>query len=195
MERLSIITPVSRPENLRAIKANIEQMAMPFFNITWYCIYDPGKQFAIMDFKESWIISATAGTPDDCGGGSQRNAALDRITDGWVLFLDDDNKLHPEFSKSMANLVKWFSNSLLFIFNQDAQDRPGRSNHFASIANIKKGHIDMAQVMIKHEAVSRSRFLINEYNCDFYFIEEVYSNVAGKTFFIDEFLCYYNALR
>lgn len=191
MEILNIITAVSRPENLLQIKNNIEQEINPFFDVTWYCIYDPGKDIQIVKFKEPWIISMMGGIANDISGASQRNLALDIIKKGWNYFLDDDNIFHPGFGRIISQEIITNSNVQAFIFNQTRS----AGDLKAAPENIKIGSIDVAQIIANKKLINKKRFFANVYVSDYYFIKRIYKRNEDKFSFIDQNLCYYNYLR
>lgn len=191
MPVINIITAVSRPENLFQIKNNIEKEIKPFFDVTWYCIYDPGKDIQILDFKESWIISMKGGIPNDISGASQRNLALDIILNGWNFCLDDDNLIYPDFGKIMAQRISDNPHVKAFVFNQPR----GAGNLIAAEENIKLGSIDVAQILFDKKLIGKKRFFPNVYVSDYYFIKRIYKRNEHKFMFLNEDLCHYNYLR
>jgi hypothetical protein len=54
----------------------------------------------------------------DCSGAIQKNKALELIQEGWIYVLDDDNKIHPDFNKSLKEAIFFFPKSEIFVFNQ-----------------------------------------------------------------------------
>lgn len=188
--KLNIITPVSRADNLYILKAIIEQELFEYFDVKWYCVYDSGKEIAIVYNNTHWIYSVVGGVPNDYGA-SQRNVALDMIKDGWVYFLDDDNVLYRGFGKRVKEIIEQNPSKGAFVINQVREDR----TLFAKPENISVGNIDTAQIVIKRELINKYRWFDEIYQCDYYFIKRIYKRHSEKFEFMNENLCHYNYLR
>ena len=188
---LNIITAVSRPENLYILKAIIEQEVRPYFETTWYCIYDPGKDVAMSYFPENWIVSMKGGIPNDISGASQRNTALDLIKSGWNYCLDDDNVLYKGFGKIMKEKIIANPGIEAFIFNQPRST----GDLIAEPENIKIGSIDVGQIIFDIKLIGKKRFFPDVYQSDYYFIKRIYKRNENKFMFLKENLCHYNFLR
>lgn len=191
MPFLNIITAVSRPENLYILKAVIEQEIRPYFQTTWYCVYDPGKETDMVYFNAPWIVSMKGGIPNDVSGASQRNQALDTIKKGWNWCLDDDNAPYEGFGKTMGERISDNPGLQAFIFNQ----RTSTGILSAAPENIKMGSIDVAQIVFDRKLVGRKRFFSNVYESDYYFIKRLYKRNEHKFMFLNEDLCHYNFLK
>lgn len=188
---LNIVTPVTRPGNLHILKSYIENNIIGHFDVKWYCIYDPGKNNEIVENKEEWIISKYGGIKNDCGGGTQRNEALDMIEDGWICFMDDDTLFYDNYGKLLKEIITNNESYSVFIVNE-------KRSEFSLLAkpdNIRVGYIDMAQIILSSKIISSIRFIENVYQSDYYFIESVYNANKEKFMFVNQFLCYYNYLR
>lgn len=191
MPSINIITAVSRSENLYILKAIIEQEIRPFFKTTWWCIYDPGKDVPVINFQENWVISMKGGIPNDISGASQRNLALDSISNGWNYCLDDDNLIYQDFGKIMAPRIAANPDVQAFIFNQPRST----GDLVADAENIKLGSIDIAQILFDRKIIGKKRFFPNVYVSDCYFIKRIYKRNENKFMFLNENLCHYNYLR
>lgn len=189
--KINVITAVSRPENLYVIKSVINQEIMPYFDTTWYCIYDIGKDNPIMHFTEKWIYSLRGGCPNDCSGGSQRNVALDMIKDGWNYFLDDDNIFFNGYGELMRDQIKEHHSISAFVVSQKRES----GDLLAVPEYMKPGHLDIAQFLIKTELIGKRRFFEDVYQSDFFFIKKLYKENKDKFMFINKFFCHYNFLR
>lgn len=196
MDLLNIITPVSRPHNLNLLKKSILTEVSPYFHIKWHCIYDEGKNIEITESKESWIVSRYGGIANDCAGGSQRNSALDIITDGWIYCLDDDNIIHQDFGKNIHTLIKDNPSAQGILFNQRRYN--GLFDLLAKEENIRIGHVDIAQFIFTKEISDSIRFQENFYQSDCDFILRIllkaYAVDKNQILFVNEFLAHYNYL-
>ena len=167
MDRLTIITPCSRPQNLPAMAESIKP-GRSMFDVIWMVVFDNGE------CKESVV------------GNYQRNCALDAITDGWVYFLDDDTIIHPDFFSELAK-----ANTSAVAFEQDL----GTWVRKVVPSEMRVCHIDMGQVTIRREIIGDIRFALSVYEADGIFVESIYKNNPNAWSFIDKPLCYYNKLR
>ena len=167
MDRLTIITPCSRPQNLPAMAESIKP-GRSMFDVIWMVVFDNGE------CKES------------INGGHQRNCALDAITDGWVYFLDDDTIIHPDFFSELAK-----ANTSAVAFEQDL----GTWIRKVAQSEMRVCHIDMGQVVIRRELIGNTRFIVDQHIEDGLFIESIYKSNPNAWLFIDKPLCYYNKLR
>ena len=167
MDRLTLVTPCSRPQNLPLIAESIKP-GRNLFDVIWMVIFDNGE------------------CPQSRVGNYQRNCALEAIIDGWVYFLDDDTLIHPELFGELAKVKTG-----AVAFGQTLKDgiRP------ASQATMKVCQIDMGQVAIRREVIGNARFALGIYEADGIFIESVYNSNPDKWSLIDKPLSYYNKLR
>jgi len=96
---LYIVTPCSRPQNLKRIKQYIPDFA------TWVVMMD-----ASTNYKEATGASVTHYSKNTGNMGNPlRNEFLDLYQDqftkdDWVYYLDDDNILHPNFIKTYPQI-------------------------------------------------------------------------------------------
>ena len=91
MEKIYIVTPCYRQQNLETIRKSID------FSVIhkWYIVYDTSRdRHYTKIFKDPQIIELEC---SDFGiaGHPQRNFAIDIIEDGFIYFVDDDNIVHP----------------------------------------------------------------------------------------------------
>ena len=167
MDRLTIITPCSRPQNLPAMAESIKP-GRSLFDLVWLVVFDN------KECEESKV------------GNYQRNCALEAITDGWVYFLDDDTTIHPEFFAELAEVK-----SGAVAFEQDL----GTWVRKVAPSEMKVCKIDMGQVAIRRDVIGDIRFALGIYEADGIFIQAVYGNNPEAWSFIEKPLCYYNKLR
>ena len=167
MDRLTIITPCSRPQNLPAMAESIKP-GRSMFDVIWMIVFDN------RECLESKV------------GNYQRNCALDAVSDGWIYFLDDDTVLHPDFFSELAKVK-----SKAVAFEQDLETWVRK----VAPSEMRVCHIDMGQVIIRREIIGDIRFALSVYEADGIFIESVYKNNPNAWSFIDKPLCYYNKLR
>jgi len=182
---LTVVTPCSRPENLPALEASLTPGAA-WFDIAWMVLSDHGQY------------------PESVAGHAQRNRALDRIMDGWVYFLDDDNLMHPalfeRLYRRITRIPSWYlrgygsvgetGRARGYIFSQEL----GAGQRVAAPENVTVNRIDTAQFLLWRGLIGDLRFAEDRYEADGIFIETLYSQSPQSFEFIEEPLCYYNRL-
>ena len=101
-ELLTIITPVTRPENLMQVASSILLGCI----MRWVLVYDTTRphelepHFLAHQHKVHEIFVHETGI----SGNALRNRGLDEVTYGLVYFLDDDNIIHPHFWDILPNI-------------------------------------------------------------------------------------------
>jgi hypothetical protein len=143
---------------------------------------------AVTDFKEATGASITHySTRTGDMGNPLRNEFLDLYADSftkedWVYYLDDDNVLHPKFLEEWNNL-----NGLdcsIVTWGQVGRLRP--------TDQPQVGNIDTACYMFKPYDLPNLRFE-NVYEADGIFAAEAAR--LGTLICVEQYLCYYNALK
>jgi hypothetical protein len=196
--KINIITPCTRPNNLFLLFQSIIKGVTSTDDITWYIIYDGGKitEEQCFDFTKlkvpSYLNIFTKIFEDSCSvfGNSQRNQALNQISDGWVYFLDDDNVLHPKLFSTIKEQLKIEKKSV-FIFNQFFNFQKKRIRH-AAIDKIKEGYIDTAQFLINYSIIRYRRWKKEVFNADGSFIREILELHRNEFRILNSTLAYYN---
>jgi hypothetical protein len=174
---LYIVTPCSRPENLKRIRQYIPPWA------TWVVMMD-----ANCDFKEATGANVTHYSQNSgFWGHPLRNEFLDLYQDqftenDWVYYLDDDNILHPKFYEQWDSLNSL--DSSIVTWGQEGRLRP--------TTDPKVGNIDTACFMFKAYHLPKLRFQ-SSYEADGLFAQA--AALQGTLICVDAYLCYYNALR
>lgn len=188
MPRLTIITAVTRPENLPALARSIEP-GRELFSITWRVVFD-GAKVKHMDVPGA--VTAVVSHAGSGWGNYQKNFALDCTADGWVYFLDDDNIIHPDFFSAMHRAI-YETDASGFAFPQI--DGCGEATKRACPEHMRPDYIDLAQVMMSRELIGDQRFILGAYNADGRLIASLYAANPCAWAFLDKPLCFYNYLR
>lgn len=184
--KITIITPSYRVDNLLEIKKSIN------FDYVeeWIIVYDGSKityNPSLFENQENnkikikeYIYKCEEG---GISGNPQRNYALDKITNPNTLlyYLDDDNVIHPNLYK----LLRIIDNSKIYTFNQ-ANRMKGN--------NIRIGNIDTAMVVTPYELCKNQNWLLDKYDADGHYIEELYRKNQHLHIYVDNDLCYYNKI-
>ena len=187
---ITIITPCSRPQNLKTISKSIQ-----FDKIDkWIIVHDTtrfkGIYEQVFSNNPKIVEYGYFSPPGTCSGNSQRNHALRHVEKGLVYFLDDDNIVHPNFWTIVSN----FDEDHFYSWDQI------RNDSFANKPNGILGgeypilrQIDTAQYIVPRHMC---RFWQEEpYWADGLFIEDVYGRYKDQHVYVPTIAAYYNYLR
>lgn len=196
---LHIITRCTRPHNLNEIKESVYSSTL--FQVTWWVIFDTR---VVKDVDADFLADLTShqGVPlflkgeDGDYGHSLLSTVLDKIDDGFVYFLDDDNVIHKDFYEKLYKVIQENPDKKGFVFSQqvDGKDFTGLQVREAKPENTKLQHIDMAQFVLRRDLIGKYRLRYKEYKADRYFIEDIFNKNKSDFFFMPDVLCYYNYL-
>lgn len=178
---LNIITPCSRPYNLKLIESSIN---IPKENYRWIIVFDDNQipNIPTPSFAEVYSLH----NENSVVGHAQRNFALNLISAGHIYFNDDDTILHPKLWQNIKNL----DNIDFISFSQENKNGSLRLKG----DTIKINEIDSHNFIVRYDLCKHIRFIENQYSADGTFASEVYSN-SITTLFIDQILSTYNSLR
>ena len=181
--KLTIITPSYRINNLLQIKNSIN-----FDYIDeWIIVYDGSKIIDnpnLFNNQENNKIKEYIHTSEGISGNPQRNFALTKITNPentLLYYLDDDNIINP----SIYQLLNIIDNSKIYTFNQYNRIKGN---------NVCIDSIDTAMIIIPYNLCKNTKWILDKYNADGYYIQECYQNNKNIHIFIDNDLCYYNKI-
>jgi hypothetical protein len=134
--------------------------------------------------RGKWYTSQYTGS----WGHPVRNEMLSRLKakpDDYVLFLDDDNLIHPNWHEhikgSTADMVTWGQENKDGSLRLRATDQP------------KVGNIDMGSFMVKYKIAKQLKFT-DAYEADGIFAMEA-AQKASEIQVINESISYYNYLK
>jgi len=179
---LNIVTPCSRPENLKAIGESIN---IPSDRFRWIVVFDceEGKidQSNIPSNCEYYFHKDSR----SCYGNAQRNFALDLIDSGYIYFNDDDTLIHPLLWEEIKSFKCDF-------ISFDQEKKSGELRLVGG--NICIGNVDSHNVVIHKSLVMESRFELGNYSADGVFISECYTR-SKNNFYIKKVLSTYNLLN
>ena len=198
MRNLSVITPCSRPENLVSLAASLTE-AKELFDVRWHVVHDCRSGecgFPLPDFVRGHLWHRPSKGLETAGH-AQMNHALDRITDGLVWRLDDDNLPVPGFFKRLAELEAANPAVDLFLFGQLAAGRYDEAKWPGGVVHPipEVGLMDSAQFVFRREVLGALRFQADDYKADGHFIEALHGQVGStKTWIEPGPLTAYNAL-
>lgn len=187
--KLTVVTPVSRPENLSRLKENLS-ILKPYFKVSWCCVVDSTKATRQQIAVRPDIL--TDARSDDSGS-TQRNVALSLIRDGWIYFLDDDNLIHPDFPRIASETILANPAKKCFVFAQAWWD----DTHRLSAGPIKRGKVDTASFLVHRSAIGDAKWSLEPVpaSVDFNFISQIWDRTPEQFLFVDDVCSYYNRLR
>jgi hypothetical protein len=126
---LHVLTACSRPGNMEKVAWSLNNWPQDA-DFTWHVRFDFDRKHV--------------------GGQRLKNEMLDEISDGFVLFLDDDTEAHSEI---------WDA----FLEHQDREAIVVSQHHEilgyleAAPENVEVGAIDIGQVILRREAIGNHR--------------------------------------
>ena len=190
LNKVTIITPCIRPNNLLVIKESID---FDYLN-EWIIVYDKKHVSELPNlFEKNKKIKEYIFEGDGIQGNSQRNFALEQITEHntYLYFLDDDNIIHDNF----YNLLDIIEPGKIYTFDQK---RP--INVFPYVEHlygnkIEIGNIDSAMFLIDYNLCKGTRWITDKYDADGYFIKECYENNKNNWIYVNKILAYYNKIN
>lgn len=180
MNKLNIITPCTRPENLKQISNSIN---IPKEHYRWIVVFD-------LDKVDAELIPENCEyhyhrNPNSNYGNEQRNYALDFIKEGHIYFLDDDTLLHPQLWDS----IKYYHNDFISFAQADINNRLRVTGQRVMI-----DHIDTGCAVLSRKLIADTRWDKNLYQADGKFLNENY--IKSKTYlYIPKILSIYNQLK
>jgi hypothetical protein len=181
---LNIITPCSRPENLKTIEESIN---IPREYFKWFIVFDNDEipDCYIPPIAQAYCYKQKGSIV----GHAQRNFALDLIDHGYIYFNDDDTVIH---SMLWDRIEKNVINNTHDFISFDQKEKSGKHRLFGN--NIKVDHIDSHNFIVHSQLCQNVRFDISKYNADGYFATECF-RLSKSPLYIPEYLSIYNALR
>lgn len=160
-----------------------ESINIPSRNYRWIVVHD-ACNFPLIEtprIAEQHLWQEQGST----AGHAQRNFANKLIAEGYVLQLDDDTILHPNFWESVKDceedIVSW---------KQSWAD----GSHRLYAGKYSIGSIDSGSFMVKRSIIGDLQWQKEKYDADGYFAEQIITKAKTKKE-IDKYLSYYNYLR
>ena len=181
---LNIITPCSRPQNLKIISQYIN---IPKENYRWIVVFD----------SETISEEVRKMVPDNCEffahkdtkstvGNAQRNYAIDMVTDGHIYFNDDDTLIHPYLWKNINDLDKHDFISFMQL------SKNGKIRLIGEEIGFEK--TDSHNFIVDSKIVGNKRWVLDKYQADGIFAGECYKE-SKTPLYIPLTLSIYNMLK
>jgi len=180
---VTVVTPCSRPENLKLMLPGIETT---LFEVTWQ-IWHNIKHSSPSNSPSSSVVKVDSRVYEHDGGWGYpaRNMALEWITDGLVAWLDDDNLIREGFwDKLLHRMIDGFKG---VIFGQQWENR-------FMVASVIPGQVDICQAVFHRSIIGNDRFVLGKETADGHWINDIFMK-HGSEIMLDDFNVYYNKLR
>ena len=177
---INIITPCSRPENLKLISESIN---IPAQKYRWIVVFD-GFTYEEEDIPnncEAYCIKDS----NSIYGNAQRNYGIDLVNEGHLYFNDDDTEINERLWENIKNLDEDFIS-----FGQLNKD--GTLRLEGKIVAV--GYIDSHNFIVSRECVGDTRWNLSRYDADGVFAHECYKHAKTKKY-IPKALSVYNSLK
>lgn len=182
---LTVITPCSRPMNLRAMLPGIMECRSTL-EVRWLIVHDRPRPHEEMP---TWVEQHCHEAANPIAGKAQLNFALDLISDGWVWVLDDDNLVYPNFGHLLHDMMLAHSQAKGFVFPQVHRD----GIRAAAPHLMKECSVDQAQFVVRRDFIGSRRYPLR-YTGDGAFAEQLYDAEPGAFRFSPTPAVFYNAL-
>lgn len=195
-----IITRCSRVENLDKIRTSIYSGYGTEFK--WHIIFDvsrlkdiPAELLGKLSNDTTQLYFVTSNGTDYLY--PQAGNVASKLDDGFVIFVDDDNIIHPNFFKEVNKEIKKSNGTQkIFVVNQyiGGKDFTGLDVREAKPENMKYQGVDIAQIIFHHSVFKQYKF-IGHYAGDGILIDKIYAENPQWFSYIPKELSYYNHLE
>ena len=190
-EKITIITPCSRPRNIFKIYNTLNFG----YIYQWIIVYDTKKVNIVKPLFRNINNKISEYFHSDVNsrwGNSQRNYGLDKIKNknSYIYFLDDDNIIHPDFYVFLDKIS--LNDEKIFTWNQDNNGRISKGDR------LYVGGLDTAIFLIHYKYCKGNQWNSNINStdaADALFFLDCYKNNEDKHNYINKTLCYYNKVR
>ncbi len=183
--KLTIITPSYRTDNLLKIKKSIDFKYID----EWIIVYDGSKINENPKLFNDEKIKEYVYKGDGISGNPQRNYALSKVTnpDTLLYYLDDDNSIN----QNIYSLLNVIDNTKMYSFNQH---NTNCLNNILYGNSIKPRAIDTAMVIVPYKSCKDITWLLNLYEADGYYITECYEKNKNAHIYVNNILSNYNTI-
>lgn len=187
---LHVVTPCARPRNLARIGESIARAERPpGIRLHWLVVLDDRFDSPPTMPGDAEVVTCRGAT--GLAGHAGRNEALERIADGWIVFVDDDNILHPDLPRCLVETANANPSARFIVFDQDLGDGIRR----AAAENVRVGAIDSGQFAFERDFAADERFDVYAYSADGIFASRLYAKAPDRFTFVSQTAAFYNALN
>ena len=198
--KFNVVTRCSRLNNLDKVRASIFSNYEGDF--TWHILFDttilkdiPADLLARLNSDKIQLHFVTSDGIDYLY--PQMSNLAKTFDSGFVVMVDDDNIVHPQFFNEVVNAIKVSDDThKIFVVNQfvGGKDFTGLDVREAKPENMKYQGIDIAQLIFHHSVFNEYDFT-GHYAGDSILIDKIYIENPQWFSYIPKELCYYNYLE
>lgn len=202
MIKFNVLTRCSRLQNLETISYTVFDKE---YDIDWHIIFDvsslkdiPAELLGKLQSPNTFFHFVKS-TGDDYLY-PQMGEVASKLTDGFVVVVDDDNIIHPAFYREVSYGIitarKVDESKRIFVVDQevDGKDFTGLLVREAKPENMKYQGVDIAQLVF-HYSIFKDYNFIGHYAGDGLLIDKVFTEIPHAFCYINQKLCYYNFLE
>lgn len=169
--KLHLLTACTRPQNIARLGESIDAARRPGADLIWHVRQDSERRHV--------------------GGQAVKNTLIERVADGWLTVLDDDNLLHPALVERLLMVTAEQPSAGLVVVGQAL---PGGGYRHATPGCLVVNQVDAAQLVIRRDALGDLR-LPETYAGDGLLAELLAAVLPAEAIvYLDEPLSYYNRL-
>ena len=200
--KFNIITRCSRLQNLETISYTVFDKE---YDIDWHIIFDttslkdiPAELLGKLQSPNTFFHFVKSNGEDYLY--PQMGEIASKLTDGYVVVVDDDNIIHPAFYREVSYDItttrRTDETKKIFVVDQkvDGKDFTGLNIREAKPENMRFQGVDIAQLVIHHSIFKDYEF-IGHYAGDGLFIDKVFAENPNTFHYINKVLCDYNFLE
>ena len=188
--QLYIITPVSRfklKEDLARLAVSIHFDCI----VSWVLVYDTSVQNDLEpQFTDNpQVIEVYYHSKEEADwGNTQRNKGMEKVTQGLLYFLDDDNLMHPHFWEILSNISLGHFTTFDQIRMDDNPPRVLTGNE------VRIGSTDTSMFTVDRALVADTKWNATGVSADGVFAEEIVRKHPDRHVYIPGVAAYHNGL-
>ena len=200
--KFNVITRCSRLQNLETISYTVFDSE---YDIDWHILFDvtslkdiPAELLGKLQSPNTFFHFVKSNGEDYLY--PQMGEVASKLTDGFIVVVDDDNIVHPGFYREVSYEIistrKFDELRKIFVVSQkvDGRDFTGLTVREAKPENMKFQGVDIAQLVI-HYSIFKSHDFIGHYAGDGLFVDKIFAESPYVFHYINKELCYYNFLE
>ena len=172
---IHIVCTSARPHLLHGLLSSITHSNEHSLDIKWHVMFkgavsDPGGRNAV----------------------NETLAHLPRSSQDWLLFMCDDNLVHPQLFKKLCEVIRILPDIAALVVSQERHDSEEGSVWPAIKQIMTPGYVDSSQVVIRTDIIGE-RLVSGTNISDGEFIVDIYKSNRDRFLFLEETLSYFEA--
>ena len=197
--KFNVITRCSRPSNLLDIHKSIYQDGV---DVEWNILFDTSTLHSLnaqllktLSNTDKCFMHYIEGQEGDYLY-PQSMQVVNQIKKGYILYIDDDTIVHPDYYKELSATILKNKDYKVFVVDQlvDKKDFTGLDVRIAAPEHTKHQHIDIAQPTF-HCSLFEDYSFSGDYGADGLLAEKIHKDHPDWFFYINKTLSYYNYLE